>query len=319
MDHTALIASLDSTTKTELTKRSDRRGLMHLAGHLAAILLTGTYIAVQGPFWGLLLFPHGVLLVFLFTLSHECTHATPFRQGWLNTFVGHAIAPVLLLPFTWFRYFHLAHHKHTNDPDKDPEIAGHGRPETWRAYLIYLSGWGYWSGNAHTIWANAFHPIRAPYLPARRHAAMRTEARVLLLFYVLCGLTLMATPLLLWIWIIPVLIAQPVLRLYLLAEHGHCPPVANMLENTRTTFTNKLVRALAWNMPYHAEHHSFPNVPFHQLPQLHALMANHLKSTSPSYTAFTRSYATGLNRPLPPPNGSKYLPSGAERPAGPQK
>ena len=71
---------------------------------------------------------------------------------------------------------------------------------------------------------------------------------------------------LLYVWIVPALLGQPFLRLYLLAEHGRCPLVANMLENTRTTLTNWLVRKLAWNMPYHAEHHAYPGVPFHQLP-----------------------------------------------------
>ena len=86
---------------------------------------------------------------------------------------------------------------------------------------------------------------------------MQREARVLLLIYTAVALSLFYSSFLLWIWIVPVLISQPVLRAYLLAEHGLCPPVADMFANTRTTFTNRLVRALAWNMPYHAEHHAF--------------------------------------------------------------
>jgi fatty acid desaturase len=86
------------------------------------------------------------------------------------------------------------------------------------------------------------------------------------------------------------LLGQPVLRVYLLAEHGDCPFVANMLENTRTTFTTGLVRFLAWNMPYHAEHHACPTVPFHQLPALHHAIKDELKVTSPGYVAFTRDW-----------------------------
>ena len=63
------------------------------------------------------------------------------------------------------------------------------------------------------------------------------------------------------------LLGQPFLRAYLLAEHARCPHVANMLENTRTTFTTALVRLIAWNMPFHAEHHAYPAVPFHKLPR----------------------------------------------------
>ena len=96
--------------------------------------------------------------------------------------------------------------------------------------------------------------------------------------------------LLLWVWLIPVLLGQPVLRLYLLAEHGDCPRVADMFLNTRTTFTNRIVRFLAWNMPYHVEHHVAPTVPFHRLPDLHARMRDHLAVTAEGYAAFTRDY-----------------------------
>jgi fatty acid desaturase len=85
-----------------------------------------------------------------------------------------------------------------------------------------------------------------------------------------------------------------VLRLYLLAEHGRCPAVTDMFANTRTTFTTRLVRFLAWNMPYHAEHHAMPSVPFHRLPELHALARPHLKQTEDGYTRFAARYAASL-------------------------
>ena len=93
-----------------------------------------------------------------------------------------------------------------------------------------------------------------------------------------------------WCWMLPLALGQPFLRAYLLAEHGLCPPVANMFENTRTTITTRLVRFLAWNMPYHAEHHAFPTVPFHQLPALHELTKQHLRTTSDGYAAFHAEY-----------------------------
>jgi fatty acid desaturase len=75
-----------------------------------------------------------------------------------------------------------------------------------------------------------------------------------------------------------------------LAEHGDCPQVTNMFENTRTTFTTRAVRFLAWNMPFHVEHHVYPSVPFHRLPMLHGLMQDRLQVTSQGYAAFTRDY-----------------------------
>ena len=56
------------------------------------------------------------------------------------------------------------------------------------------------------------------------------------------------TLLLVYLWIIPLVLGQPFLRLYLMAEHGRCPHVANMLENTRTTYTTRAMRWLAWSV-----------------------------------------------------------------------
>ncbi len=296
MDHRALISSLPPQTKANLLARSDTAGLKHLIGYFAALTLTTTGILMQVPFWQALILPQGLLLVFLFTLSHECTHKTPFRTSWLNEGVGHLVGLLILLPFTWFRYFHLAHHKWTNDPERDPELAGKPRPDSWLSVAIYMTGWFYWTGMARVLVDNAMGRIDAPYLPERQHGAMKTEARVLLAFYALAVTSLFFSPVMFWVWLLPLLVGQPFLRLYLLAEHGLCPPVANMLENSRTTFTNRIVRFLAWNMPYHAEHHAFPNVPFHQLPAFHDWTQKHLKSTSNGYAEFTADYARSLTR-----------------------
>lgn len=296
MDHRALIASIPPETKDRLQRRSDAAGLRHLALYLIALAVTSMGILMQLPFWPVLMLPQGVMLVFLFTLSHECTHKTPFRTGWINEAVGHLVAVPICLPFTWFRYFHLAHHKWTNHPEKDPELGGKPKPDSWASLFVYLSGWPYWSGMVRVLFGNAMGQIDAEYLPARQHRAIRIEARLLLALYVLAGISLFFSPALFWVWLLPVILGQPFLRLYLLAEHGLCPPVANMLENSRTTFTNRIVRFLAWNMPYHAEHHAFPNVPFHQLPAFHDWTRAHLKSTSDGYAAFTADYARALGR-----------------------
>lgn len=296
LDHRGLIKSLPPQTKAALTTRSNAAGLKHVSLYFAAIAACTGGITLQLPYWPLLMLPQGLLLVFLFTLSHECTHKTPFRSPWINEVAGHFCALAIALPFVWFRYYHLAHHKFTNDPERDPELEHGGRPETFGQWVLYLSGWGYWKGMAQTIWRNAFGQIASPYLPERRHAHMRLEARLLLAIYTAALLSLLVSPLVLWLWIVPLLIGQPALRAYLLAEHGLCPAVANMLENSRTTFTNRLVRFLAWNMPYHAEHHSFPNVPFHQLPAFHAITQAHLKSTSNGYGEFSADYVKSLSR-----------------------
>ena len=79
-----------------------------------------------------------------------------------------------------------------------------------------------------------------------------------------------------------------------MAEHGACPLVPDMLVNSRTTRSLAPLRWLAWNMPYHAEHHAFPGIPFHALPAAHAAI-RHLKGTrSPGYLAAHRDIVAEL-------------------------
>lgn len=286
MDHKSALAEIPSDVAAALTARSDRKGLTHLAGHLALIAITGSLIAAQIPYWGLLLPVHGILLTFLFALEHETTHQTAFANPRLGDTLGRLCGVLLMLPFEWFRYFHLAHHRHTNDPDKDPEL-GNPKPNTWPAYLLHLTGWRYWWGLSGILITNALGRADAPYLPSRALPRIALEARIMLGLYTLAGLSLLINPALLWLWIVPMLLGQPFLRLYLLAEHGRCAFVANMLENTRTTYTNRFVRFIAWNMPYHADHHAAPQVPFHKLPELNAHLRDHLKETANGYAAYT--------------------------------
>ena len=294
MDHKAFIATLSQDTLADLNRTKDTPGLRHLVGHLALILGFGAWIALGWPLWQLALVVQGIAICFLFTLEHEATHKTPFRSIWLNEWVGRTCGALILLPFEWFRYFHLAHHRHTNDPDKDPELLAGAKPATWRAYVIHVSGLPYWWGMAGQTLGNALGRDPGGYVPPRAHPRIRAEARVMLALYALALLSLIWSPLLFWVWWLPCLLGQPFLRLYLLAEHGRCAFVANMLENTRTTYTNRIVRFLAWNMPYHIEHHTLPQVPFHRLPDLHDHMAGHHGVTANGYAEFTGQYVSDL-------------------------
>ena len=296
MDHRELIASLTIDQRRELTRKSNLHGLMHLAFHFGAIGLVGGLIIARVPFWPLLILPQGILLVFLFTLLHEASHQTPFRSSWLNTAAALVSGLLILLPPRWFRFFHFAHHRHTQIPGKDPELAT-PKPETWGQYLMHVSGIPVWISHVRTLVGNAAGRCEDTFVPVRKRQAACNEARMRLAVYIVLPLGSIAigTPLLIWVWVVPLLLGQPFLRLYLLAEHGRCAYVANMLENSRTTFTNAAVRRLAWNMPYHAEHHAYPTVPFHKLPDLHKLAQPHLGVNENGYGRFHARYAPHIN------------------------
>lgn len=296
-DHDAFVRGLPPETRAALTAKSDGPGLARLSLHVGAILALGAALAAGVPGWGWLLIPQGVLIVFLFTAMHEAIHRTAFATQRLNDAVAQGAGLLLFLPPEWFRLFHFAHHRHTQDPDRDPELAS-PKPETWGAYILHVSGMPLWWSAAKVLVRNARGRVSDAFVPPAARAKIAREARAMLAVYAALAVASMlaGSTVLLKAWIVPILLGQPILRLYLLAEHGRCPFAANMFENSRTTFTTRAVRWLAWNMPYHAEHHAMPTVPFHRLPTLHRLTAQHLRTTSDGYARFTAGFAKSLRR-----------------------
>ena len=287
-----------------LSWRSDGRGLVRLGGHLAALVATGYLLSrALGTMWvAPAVVVHGVVLTFLFAPLHESIHHTAFRRRWLNEVVAWAAGAVLVLPPLYFRYFHFTHHRWTQDTDLDPELTA-PKPATLGQYLLVVSGLPYWRDRLTTTLCHAFGAFTPNiFLPAAAAARIVAEARRLWALYALIAAVALATAS--WApviyWIIPALIGQPALRLYLLAEHTGCALDSNMLINSRTTLTNALVRRLAWNMPYHIEHHAFPSVPFHALPRLHDDIRDRLGVVAPGYVAVHADILRGLGHTARP-------------------
>jgi len=295
MDHQEFMGNLSSEMRSQLTLRSDTAGLKHLALHWGLIIILGLAIYLRFPGWQLLMVPQGILIVFLFTLLHESVHETPFKTAWLNSLTARVSGFLIFLPPTWFKYYHFAHHRFTQVPGKDPELATE-KPKSLMAFIKHISGVPTWFYHFKILMQNATGNCNSYFLPKKAVARVIKEAQIFILNYlaILCGFIFFKLEVLLWIWIFPIILGQPFLRFYLLAEHSLCPLVTNMFENTRTTFTNRFVRFIAWNMPYHTEHHAYPTVPFHKLPELHKVMQNNLINTEKSYRAFTGKYIKHL-------------------------
>ena len=269
MDSMPKPGRLSDDALSALVGRSDRKGLTHLALHVVAIAAAGTVCA--SAFDTAWLLPaawlYGTTLVFLFAPLHETVHYTAFRSRWLNRAVSTVCGWILVLPPRYFRAFHLEHHRYTQDPERDPELAV-APPATWSDYLWRVSGFQYWTSRVRTTLEHAAGRVSEPFLAPSERAEVVREARLYLASYVLVAAVSIATgsAVLLWLWVVPVALGQPMLRLYLLAEHTGCPMVPDMLANSRTVHTNAIVRFLSWNMPYHAEHHAYAAIPSTRCP-----------------------------------------------------
>jgi fatty acid desaturase len=277
---------LDKQVIKQLSERSNYKGLVQLAGHLTILILTTAALAqAQGSAWVLpALLGQAIVLTFLFAPLHETIHFTAFRTGWLNNIVAAFIGFIQLLPYQYFRCFHYAHHRHTQNPQFDPELIDK-KPCTRKTWIWHISGLPIWQSNIRSIYRHAMGIVDEVYLQQKDHRKIITEARWHAAGYltILLFSLIFANDWFWWYWLLPSLFGQPFLRLFLLAEHNGCDLSDNMLENSRTTYTAPLLNFLAWNMPYHAEHHYLASIPFHALPALHAWTGQQVKHKGAGY------------------------------------
>ena len=304
--------SLDSALLTALNRRSDRPGLLQLLFHLGVLLGGAALWSLAlhpGSAWvlavpaglraplailGLLLL--GWALAFAFCAMHEAGHRTAFATRSLNDSVAWWAGVLSFYNADFYRRYHQWHHRYTHLPGLDPELEDLP-PTTLRAYLLELSGLPWWNGKIRGHWAGLWGDFgdRA-YIGAEAVPALRRSLRLQFLVYAVLALASLpgGNGFLLWYWLLPLAVGQPLLRFVLLAEHGGCPFVADGLRNTRTTHTLAPLRRLMWNMPFHAEHHLYPSLPFHSLARAHRALAPQLQVISPGYIAAHRGFLADL-------------------------
>jgi fatty acid desaturase len=291
---------LDRETVRRLSRRSDARGLLQLGFHVSMLCATGFLIwAARGHLWlAPALVLHGIVLSFLFCALHESIHRTAFASGWPNEVVAWVCGALLMLPPEYFRLFHFAHHRFTQDPARDPELA-QPNPSTVASYLWRVSALPYWYDRVSVTLRHALTGrVTEPFVPPARAPLIAREARALWGCYLLviaASVYFRRTDALIY-WVLPAILGQPFLRVFLLSEHFGCDFSDDMFANTRTTHTNTALLLLAWRMPYHAEHHCFPSVPFHALVRLNALIGKRTQVTAPGYFALHRNLLRQFRR-----------------------
>lgn len=290
---------ISAESLSELTRRSDRIGLLRFFQHIASlgacVLLT---LYLPSAIAWLPYTAYSILLMFSFCPAHEAIHGSAFATKALNRAVGFLFGLVLVLPPRYFESFHMAHHRFTQLPGQDPELLT-PKPGSLREWLWHVSGIRYWLAQCRALLGNAAGRV-AEFVPAKRRQGVINEARLVLLIYLVMATTsvLAGSTLLIWWWLLPALIGQPFLRLFLLAEHTGCLLVKNMFENTRTTYTNRAMGWLCWNMNHHTVHHAYAGVPFWRLAEASRLVRDHLREQAPGYLAVNRDVLVHLGEPV---------------------
>lgn len=253
-----------------LNQRSDLRGWLQLGSHLGAIaVMVVLHAMAMGTWWVLATgFALGVLINFLYAGQHELSHSTVFATRRLNEIWGRIIGFVMLFPRDYDQIMHFAHHQWTQDWERDGELVR--EPYTLTTYLLWLSGISYWRNRVLGIVRRARGIIIEPYIRQEEEAKVIRESRIHVALYLAIIAVSLAFGSWAWatFWIIPMVLTKPVHQLQNTIEHLGLSHEDNILENTRSTRTNALIRWLCWQMPYHTAHHTFPSVPFWKLRDL---------------------------------------------------
>jgi len=280
----------------DLSVKSNLPGAVRAASHYGMIAIIGALIWLvasrHGVPWVLpLIAAQGYFVAFLFMVVHETAHKTAFRSRVLNVAVGNLSAFLIGLPYEYYYLFHWDHHRYTQDPEKDPELIVGPKPGSDTQLAIAYSGLLQVLVRIRLMLRHALTgKVTVPWIPQNKRESIVTEARLYLTGYLLLLVASLAlhSAILLWVWVVPLLAGQLILRPYLYAEHTGCERTRSAFENTRTTMTGRIMKWFAWNMPYHVEHHAYPTVPFHALPKLNAIVDGHIVYRGRNYRAVTR-------------------------------
>jgi fatty acid desaturase len=250
---------------------------------------------------------------------HETGHGTAFKSARLNNILYQIASFLVLRRPTQKRWSHARHHTDTLVVGRDPEIVA-PRPPDVLGLLLNCLNLKTGLNELNQVLLNAAGKISAEeqsYIPASEHGKVVLEARVWCAIYgavlAACAATGSAKPLL-FIGL-PSFYGAWLSLFFGLTQHSGLPE--NVLDhrlNCRTIYMNPVFRFLYWNMNYHTEHHMFPMVPFHALPQLHALIKDQCPAPYPSTVAAYRELVPAVLRQVREPEYAvrRTLPAGAQ-------
>ena len=238
-----------------LSVKSDAKGWLQAGSFLAALAVTTTGLILTPPgalaLWLPLFVAQGILLNCLYAGQHELSHWTVFRTKPLNDAFGAVFGFLTLNPFLTDRWAHFAHHRETQNPEKDSELIGM-TPFTTASYLINLVGIDFWYRRVRMILRTAAgQGLEADYwLTADQRRTVIAEARVhVALWLAIAAVSVtLRTWLAVELWAAPLLLLKVFHQLQNTGEHVGMPHESNIFTNTRTLRGPAWMRWLMWTV-----------------------------------------------------------------------
>jgi Na+-transporting NADH:ubiquinone oxidoreductase subunit F len=237
---------------------------------------------------------------------HESGHGTAFKTDWMNNALYEIASFMVMRESTVWRWSHTRHHSDTIIVGRDREIAV-PRPPKIRELVLGLFNLPAYRRYFRHLVLHAFGRMteeEKTYIPEKAFAKIHRQARVCLSIYaaVLVLSISMGSVLPLMLIGLSNLFGSWLMNIYGLTQHaGLAENVLDHRLNCRTVQMNVVNRYLYWNMNYHLEHHMFPLVPYHALPQLHALIKDDCPEAYPSLLAAWREIIPAVLRQVKDP------------------
>ena len=280
----------------ELMQRSDGPATRDTFIWIGSLLLTG---GLGAYFWGSWLavpffFVYGILYMGGGDSRwHECGHGTAFKTQWKNEAVYQLGSFFVMRNPTVWRWSHARHHTDTIIVGRDPEIILMRPPDIARAILntfgILEMPQALYTMLCHA--AGNVSEAERDFIPVCEQGKLATVARVWTAIYaatIAASLGMGSILPLMLIGLPRMYGAWHVLLTGLTQHIGLAEDVLDHRLNSRTVYMNPFSRFVYWNMNYHIEHHMFPMVPYHRLPELHQEM---LADCPKPYSGFIETYA----------------------------
>ena len=278
-----------------------------------------------GKWWAILPFAiYGVLYASSSDSRwHESGHGTAFKTDWMNNALYEIASFMVMRESTVWRWSHTRHHSDTIVVGRDPEIQVPRPPS-----LVELAKKFIGEGNLLRYWISVtrhcFRQMSEPekeFLPESEYSGVFLRARIYVAIYAIVVAVAFRYHTILPLMFVglPIFYGSWLMTVYSLTQHaGLAENVLDHRLNCRTVYMNPVNRFLYWNMNYHLEHHMFPLVPYHKLPQLHELvkwdspepysgLIAAFREIIPAVRRQMRDPGYHVKRKLPPPAESREV------------
>ena len=268
-------------------------------GCVAVTVLIYAVLCTVGLYGGsvlayvLLVFPLGFVLQFFFNALHYCTHDTFVTSKPWNYALGVVFGCITVMNFALYRPYHLQHHKHLFT-DKDPEPIDRVITSKLQyafemsAPLFFLDNWAQSIKTSIRTGIPNIFGREVPYLSETDRSSILANNVVLLAWLAfMVGMTAHFGSVVAWLYWLPLLVSFILANFVILPEHYQTDWVVgrNAL-NSRTIKAGSVTRFFLLGLNYHAEHHLYPAVPFHNLPRLNEQIGNEVRHRQTSYISF---------------------------------